>query len=178
MDQDNGASASHEEWRAAPGHLDYIVSSLGRVRHTRVNAPILRGDVDRYGYRRVLLNGKRHKVHRLVCMTFHGPQPEGCEAGHLDGQKSNNRKSNLAWVTHAENEKHKVAHGTHAGSANLIPGQPRGEANPSSKLTTEIVRAMRQLRASGYSERLIATEFGVSPSQTHKILVGEAWSHV
>jgi hypothetical protein len=127
-----------------------------------------------------LRNGKSVKcrVHRLVCEAFHGPCPDGLDCAHLDRTKTNNAESNLCWATRSENERHKVAHGTHTGSANLRPGQLRGEANPLAKLTTEIVTAIRSRGSSGYSERMISAEFGVSPSQVHKILSREAWSHV
>ena len=66
------------------------------------------------GYRYVQLgkDGPRCAVHRLVCITFHGLPPADHEVAHLDGNRLNNTPANLAWVTHAENEKHKQIHGT------------------------------------------------------------------
>lgn len=40
----------------------------------------------------------RH-VHSLVAATFHGPRPDGLEVLHLDGNRSNNSASNLAYGT-------------------------------------------------------------------------------
>ncbi len=51
-------------------------------------------------------------VHRLVLETFIGPCPEGMEALHGDGNRHNNRRSNLRWGTRKENEADKVRHGT------------------------------------------------------------------
>jgi len=63
--------------------------------------------IDVWGYCRVELYDKgkltRYKLHRLVLLTFVGPCPEGMEACHNDGLKTNNRLSNLRWDTHRNN---------------------------------------------------------------------------
>lgn len=176
---DTGASASAENWRGVAGHPDYIVSSEGRVRRLH-GERILRGDVDRYGYQRVLLNGTRRKVHRLVCEAFHGAAPTGHEVCHLDGDRRNNRAANLMWGTRSDNVRHSVAHGTHSRGIHLPPGKGsgRGMENPTSKLTDDKVRAIRAFARAGRSERAIAQTFEISPSQTHKIISREAWAHV
>ena len=55
-----------------------------------------------------------HLVHRLVCRAFHGPPPsdEHTDVRHLDGDKTNNRASNLAWGTRSENMRDAVRHRT------------------------------------------------------------------
>ncbi len=48
-------------------------------------------------------------VHRLVCLAFHGkPDVTDCnvEPNHIDGDKHNNRPSNLEWLTHRNNVQH------------------------------------------------------------------------
>jgi len=157
-----------EEWRRAPSpYRDYEISSLGRIR--RGNREIV-GDVDRYGYRRVQLSyagiAKRFKVHRLVCEAFNGPCPEGLECGHLDGNSRNNAASNLQWITRGQNTLHQVAHGTFAARDALA------------KLTVAQVLAIREKAAAGMSERALAAEYGMSPSQIHKIKTRKAWPHV
>ena len=70
-----------EQWREISGRDgDYEVSNQGRVKsHKRKKPCILRHDMDRFGYHRVVLyeNGERRKyqVHRLVAEAFIGPAP-------------------------------------------------------------------------------------------------------
>lgn len=48
-------------------------------------------------------------VHQLTCLAFHGEPPndgENYDANHIDGDKHNNHKDNLEWLTHAENMVH------------------------------------------------------------------------
>ena len=64
----------------------------------------------RCGYHEVNLyknnNVKRFKVHRLVAQAFI-PNPQGKpQVNHIDGDKSNNRASNLEWATDKENKAH------------------------------------------------------------------------
>ncbi len=48
--------------------------------------------------------GKNHKIHRLVCEAFHGPQPEGKPVViHLNEDATDNRPENLKWGTQKEN---------------------------------------------------------------------------
>ena len=107
-----------EEWRDIVGYEGkYQVSNLGRVRSLfcqsgkRKKPWILKGKIDRYGYRVVCLrwNGKNtHKtVHRIVALAFI-PNPEGKETvNHINGDKLDNRSCNLEWATQSEQELHK-----------------------------------------------------------------------
>ena len=45
-------------------------------------------------------------VHRLVWLVFNGKIPKGYVINHMDGNKRNNRLSNLEMITHAENIQH------------------------------------------------------------------------
>ena len=158
------------EWRRLPSpYKNYEVSDDGQVR--RRGRP-LKGQIDRYGYLNVNLYqcgmAKKFKVHRLVCTAFNG---EGCgdlECAHLDGDRTNNSASNLAWVTRSENTKHQIYHGTFRNPAR------RGAEHHSSKLTDEQVSEMRSRFAAGESGRALARAYGVARGTAHRILTGKA----
>jgi hypothetical protein len=160
-----------------PPYRNYQVSSDGEIRR---NGRELKGYVDRYGYRTVLLSygglSKRFAVHRLICEAFHGPCPEGLECAHIDGDKGNNRPDNLRWATRSENIRDQIAHGTFAGQQNLITGANFGETHNSAKLTEAQVRDLRARAAGGASGRSLAKEFGIQSAQASAIIRGDAWA--
>jgi len=49
---------------------------------------------------------KYYITHRLVAMTFIENPNNKREVNHIDGDKDNNKYSNLEWVTSSENQKH------------------------------------------------------------------------
>ncbi len=65
------------------------------------------------GYLRAKMNNKGVQVHQLVALFYLGKKPEGMCVNHKDGNKLNNKPSNLEYVTIAENIKHSVEHGMH-----------------------------------------------------------------
>lgn len=55
---------------------------------------------------------------------------------------------------------------------------PRGERNPSAKLTEANVIAIRRMKAEGHSVAVIAMAVGVGKSTVKKVLRRETWKHV
>jgi len=106
-----------EIWKQVDGHPDYEVSNLGRVRSLervvrcgpppgtrRIAAQILKPQVVKStGYLQVELNRKRHSVHRLVATAWCQNWFKGAVVDHLNGNRADNRASNLEWVTMKEN---------------------------------------------------------------------------
>lgn len=133
---------TNTEWRQITG-FPYEVSDDGRVRRTvggSNNAKagrILKGHVDKNGYTCVRLS--RHgqvydrKVHRLVCEAFHGTSDLPL-VRHLDGNPGNNRSTNVAWGTDADNAADRDLHGR----------TRRGETSGRAKLTHRQVEAIRK----------------------------------
>ena len=174
-----------EVWRPVAGFEGYYeVSDHGRVRsldrtittsHGRKR--FYRGQIRAYG---VLPSGYyqvpliRHNiqhmryVHRLVLESFVCPCPSGTEACHSDGNRSNNRLSNLRWDTHTENEQDKVLHKT------IV----RGEKGYNARLTEAIVIEMRAAYASGVKQMEIARQYDLDIKLVHKIIRRQRWKHI
>jgi hypothetical protein len=99
-------SARLPTWRAIASAPDYEVSDRGDVRRGEWAVASWKG---KRGYYLVNLElpgrdfpSSKH-VHELVLEAFDRPRPPGCQADHVDGDRSNNAISNLEWVTPAEN---------------------------------------------------------------------------
>ena len=102
---------SNEEWRKIEGHENYSASSFGRIRNDR-NQYILR-PLNPTGYCTVSLDKKGCYIHRIIAGTFI-PNPEQKPlVNHKDGNRRNNRVSNLEWATQSENIQHAVKMGLH-----------------------------------------------------------------
>ncbi len=165
-------------WRTVPGYPAYEVSVDGLVRRCqgfrcrrahRVLVPFVRPN----GYAQILLyqGGQRRRfgVHQLVALAFLGPKPSPQhEVAHLDGQRLNNHVSNLAWLLHSENERHKDLHGTRL----------RGSQIHGAKLTEAQVVLIRQALAVGIRQCALAQTYGVSDSTVSLIARGKTWRHV
>lgn len=76
---------------------------------------------DGYPSVRVMIDGKRKHiaVHRLMSSAFLPPRPSPLhEIRHLDGDKNNRARDNLAWGTVAENAADRKMHGTERAAEN------------------------------------------------------------
>lgn len=59
-------------------------------------------------YRMVHLSGKRKRVHRILWCIFISNPHNKKTINHIDGNKSNNKITNLEWCTQKENVQHAV----------------------------------------------------------------------
>jgi HNH endonuclease/NUMOD4 motif len=97
-----------EEWRDIDGFPMYEVSNLGRVRR---KAQVLKPGKIPSGHLTVALcsgsgRPKSMYVHRLVASAFVTNNEGRKLVNHRNGNPSDNRLSNLEWVTHSENNTH------------------------------------------------------------------------
>ena len=97
------------EWRTTIEYDRYEVSNDGRVRH-KVRQKDLKGRPNPGGYLYVSfnINGKRQNfaIHRLVATAFIENPQNSPEVNHKNGDRADNRVSNLEWVTSRENKTH------------------------------------------------------------------------
>jgi hypothetical protein len=165
----------------------YEVSDLGRVRSLdrKIKCPtgrygprvvfrkgVIISDVRASkGYRQVKMTkngeGTTRKVHVLVAAAFIGPRPEGHHVCHIDGDKTNNRPSNLYYGTPKENKADCLARGTHAHGSRVWRA----------KLNDDAIRQIRAMAAS-MTQTAIAPLFGVDSSVICRIVNGKSWRYV
>ena len=157
-----------DEWRVVAEAPEYMVSSTGQVKSIYTNRPLV-GGLDKDGYRKLVLCTGGGRIHRrvcaLVCTAFHGDRPPGMVTRHLNGIKTDDSASNLAWSTQAENIADKVAHGT----------AQVGVKHPRAVLTEE---AVRYIRSSQTPCRELMARFGVSKSAIYAVRKGVTWGHL
>lgn len=117
-----------EEWRQTTRNRNYVVSDTGRVRRIGSDKDhSVRNDRRGYLIIDLYADGKcsTERVHTLVAEAF-VPNPDNKpEVNHEDGNKHNNRASNLTWVTKKEN----CEHAWRTGLAKPSYGM-RGKRNP------------------------------------------------
>lgn len=128
---------------------------------------------DMQGYLKVRLTieGKRvnRKVHSLVASAFLPPRPSPeHQLRHLNGDKRDNRATNLAWGTAQENANDRFAHGNN----------PSGSRNGSAKLNESQVKEIRKRLAQGESRVTLAAEYGVHKQTISNINTRRWWRHV
>lgn len=110
---------AHEQ-RPIPGYPGYVATTKGEIwslnpKWTKRSGRLLRPQKNKDGYYkvRVYRSGIRVNVsvHRLVARAFHGLPSPGQHTRHLDGTRTNNAPSNLAWGSAKDNAEDRIRHG-------------------------------------------------------------------
>lgn len=120
------------------------------------------------GYMTVQLWRDNHNkcclVHMLVARAFIPNPLKKRTVNHVDGDVENNRKSNLEWATHQEQQDHAWATGL---------TNNHGERCGTAKLSNEEADEVKALyQRGGISQQALADRFGVNQSQVSRILSG------
>jgi hypothetical protein len=172
-----------EEWREiADFDGAYEVSDLGRVRRALGDAgkgrnttpgKILVTRLDCNGYPRALLYDRINRKYRSVGVSkavleaFIGARPEGTEASHLNGVRTDPRLENLCWEGRSDNHLRKRGHGT------MVCGEKQHMA----KLRSADIPTIRS-RIKAETHEKIAKDYGVSRETITNISRGKTWAHV
>lgn len=97
-----------------PTKIDnYSVNEYGQVKNNKNNY-LVKGSL-RNGYLKL---NSIISIHRLVWETFNGEIPEGMVIDHIDGNRSNNKLSNLRLVSQSENMNNAQVNG-HKGQVRI-----------------------------------------------------------
>lgn len=181
-----------EIWKDVVGYEGlYQVSDMGRVRsldrvvtlnrwgrtdYKHIKGIMLKLNPTTAGYSSVRLCGRTPKakhalVHILVAAAFIGPCPPKHEVNHKWGIKTDNRVSELEYLTPSENQKHSFrVLGTHIR---------KGEEHHMVKLTDDKVLEMRRLWNTGdYTQVGLGAMFGVSFQTAHLVVRHKIWRHL
>lgn len=184
-----------EEWRVISEFPDYAASSLGRIKritrgrrlcdlgkilrdHPAGGQSLYRGINLRRGDTRVRL-----LVHQVIAMAFLDPPNEGeTEIDHLDNAHTNNRASNLEWVTHQENirrrgERGRTASGKRQGAHTKPESRRYGTLAHACVTSEDTAREIKRLlRETKMTAPQISAVTGSSVAIIYHIKNGKAWA--
>ena len=91
-------------------HYDPLTGVFTRASSTHSQLiGAIAGNVDRGGYRRIHIKGKRMAAHRLAWFYIHGDWPLG-DIDHINGNKDDNRIVNLRDVSTRDNTNNQFRH--------------------------------------------------------------------
>ena len=160
---------TEEVWRDVKGYEGlYQVSDQGRVkslertfidkigRERYVKERILKPSFNGRGYLFVNLYAggkpKMHKVHRLVCQSFHDNPENKLDVNHINENKTDNRACNLEWSTRKEN----CNHGTRNVRMAIAKSRPIAQYTLNGKLLKVWPSAKEVGRQTGFSRGSIS----------------------
>lgn len=168
-----------EIWKPLCGFEDfYSISNLGRIKRIKgfwcKKDRIKKFHISNAGYYRVLIKtkgtNKKFSVHRLVAKTFFGEK--NMDVNHIDGNKLNNKITNLQYISKSNNQKHAYK----MGLQKVYRGSERKNV---AKLTEEKVLEIRKI----YIKRRflikdIAKIYNVSKTTINLIINRKRWTHI
>ena len=109
---------------------------------------------------------KRYLLHRLIAETFLENSENKPQVNHIDGNKLNNKLSNLEWCTRSENQLHSIRIGLRSAK-----GEKNSQSKLNEKMVIEILNDQRQ-----YKE--ISNDYNISISTISDIKRGYSWTHI
>lgn len=159
-----------EIWLSIPSYDGlYKISNTGKIKNKK-NKILKTVIINGYHFIRLFKNKKykQYSVSRLVLTVFDRPAKPREEAAHFpENNKNNNNINNLCWLTHKENEKHKIKHNT-----KLI-----GNKHGMSKLSENEILEIRKLK-NKLTHLKISKKFNISRQHVTAIINNIYWKHI
>lgn len=157
-------------WAVIPSHPRYSVSDNGLIRFDKTGyvRKWQRGE-NRYAFITFAGQGGKpasfRSVHSLILEAFHGPRPEGMQVCHIDGDRFNNRLSNLRYGTAKDNADDRFFHG------NTCAGIKNGNAKI---IDQSVIDGIRAEYASGKTTQYaLAAKHDISQAQINNIVLNK-----
>lgn len=148
---------------------NYEISNEGVIRNINTGR-VIKQFVGKDGYVRTQIAGKTRTVHRLVATAFIPLEDGKIFVNHKDGNKQNNKSTNLEWCTRSENMQHAYDHN--------LKEHPVGVKNGRNKLSYEDVSFILEHykpRDKVFGARALATVFNVAPQTISAVISGQNW---
>jgi hypothetical protein len=141
-----------------PGFPGYQATSDGRIWSKKRNI-FLKSRLEKAGYVQVGLSVNNRSVmrraHVLISSAFFGPREKGFNVDHINNIRSDNRVSNLRYLTIRDNLLRRAC-----------------------KMTPELVKELRAMSQSGVTTKDLALTFNIHPCSITRIIRGERWGWV
>jgi hypothetical protein len=171
------------EFKGTTKGKKYYISNLGRTKsvdkvsgkESLMKATMLKTGFPKITYR--LNEGCESVYPHKVIAEYFIPKPSNDHSHviHVDMNRSNNRITNLKWVTEEERKQHNKKRAKAFGYNKKE--HVRGVGNY--KLTEAKVAIIKKQLETGKTRRtMIAKRFGITLTQIKRIEKGENWSHV
>ncbi len=180
-------SYKNEIWKqikfvAPTKQANYFISNMGRIKSihkiTKSEYLLKCTPLKRGGYLQfnIKLSGDKRAskyVHKLVAEYFKSTKRKNVFVTHLNGDRNNNKVTNIAWMNRDELSAHHAKLGTYKyDRTNIVLGSHV-------KMTEAKVRRLKKALRSGKKTRTqLSKDFGITMTQIKRIDRGENWGHV
>lgn len=134
-----------ESWKEIYCSSNYLINKETSEIISKKTGRIL-AQQDRHGYKRINLNGQTKSVHIIMWKTFNGDILNNYEIDHIDGNRSNNKLSNLRQVNHSENMKNSYYNG-HKNTVKIYQFDLNGQLIAQYNSIQEAANTVNQLHA-------------------------------